>query len=97
MVAQNLWFLVAIGLLHSSMWSCIYSLSIRGLQKYTSKASGVFISAVFGGAVFTLIQGGLADLFGSWRWTWSLTVLCELVMLAYAVFGYRIREQDQLV
>lgn len=96
MVAQNLWFLVAIGLLHSSMWSCIYSLSIRGLQKHTSKASGVFISAVFGGAVFTLIQGGLADLFGSWRWTWSLTVLCELVMLAYAVFGYRIREQDQL-
>jgi FHS family L-fucose permease-like MFS transporter len=94
MITQNLWFLVAIGLLHSSMWSCIYSLSIKGLNKYTSKASGVFISAVFGGAVFTLVQGGLADAFGSWRWTWILTVVCELLMLSYALFGSKIREKD---
>ncbi len=96
MLTQNLWFLVAIGLLHSTMWSCIYSLSIRGLKKYTSKASGVFISAVFGGAVFTLLQGGLADLFGSWRWTWTITVVCELLMLSYALFGSRIREKDMI-
>ena len=94
MITQNLWFLVAIGLLHSTMWSCIFSLSIKGLNKYTSKASGVFISAVFGGAVFTLVQGGLADILGSWRWTWSLTVVCELLMLSYALFGSRIREKD---
>jgi FHS family L-fucose permease-like MFS transporter len=94
MITQNLWFLVAIGLLHSTMWSCIYSLSIKGLKKYTSKASGVFISAVFGGAVFTLLQGGLADILGSWRWTWSLTVTCELLMLSYALFGSKIREKD---
>ena len=94
MITQNLWFLVGIGLLHSTMWSCIFSLSIKGLNKYTSKASGVFISAVFGGAVFTLIQGGLADIFGSWRWTWSLSVICELLMLSYALFGSRIREKD---
>lgn len=96
MITQNLWFLVAIGLLHSSMWSCIYSLSIKGLNKYTSKASGVFISAVFGGAVFTLVQGGLADALGSWRWTWILTVVCELLMLSYALFGSKIREKDLL-
>jgi FHS family L-fucose permease-like MFS transporter len=76
------------------MWSCIYTLSIKGLNKYTSKASGIFISAVFGGAVFTLIQGGMADILGSWRWTWWLTVICELLMLAYALFGSRIREKD---
>ncbi|PZX50445.1 FHS family L-fucose permease-like MFS transporter [Algoriphagus ratkowskyi] len=96
MITQNLWFLVAIGLLHSTMWSCIYSLSIKGLKKYTSKASGVFISAVFGGAVFTLLQGGLADVFGSWRWTWTITVVCELLMLFYALFGSRIREKDMV-
>jgi len=96
MVTQNLWFLVAIGLLHSTMWSCIYSLSIKGLKKYTSKASGVFISAVFGGAVFTLLQGGLADLLGSWRWTWMLTVACELIMLSYALFGSQQRPKDML-
>lgn len=94
MITQNLWFLVAIGLLHSSMWSCIYSLSIKGLHKYTSKASGVFVSAVFGGAVFTLLQGGLADIFGAWRWTWSLNVVCELIMLSYALFGSYPKEKD---
>ncbi|MFE7085555.1 MFS transporter [Sphingobacterium spiritivorum] len=94
MITQNLWFLVAIGLLHSTMWSCIFSLSIKGLNRYTSKASGVFISAVFGGAVFTLVQGGLADILGSWRWTWSLAVICELLMLSYALFGSRIRPKD---
>ena len=96
MITQNLWFLAAIGLLHSTMWSCIFSLSIKGLNKYTSKASGIFISAVFGGAVFTLIQGGLADLFGSWRWTWCLNFVCEILMLSYALFGYKIRKQDML-
>jgi FHS family L-fucose permease-like MFS transporter len=94
MITQNIWLLVVIGLLHSSMWSCIYSLSIKGLNKYTSKASGAFVSAVFGGAVFTLLQGGLADAFGTWRWTWAISVLCELLMLVYALFGSRPREKD---
>jgi FHS family L-fucose permease-like MFS transporter len=92
--SQNIWFLVAIGLLHSSMWSCIYSLAIKDLQKYTSKASGVFVSAVFGGAVFTLLQGGLADILGSWRWTWMLNIACELIILYYALFGYRIKDKN---
>ncbi len=91
---QNIWFLVAIGLLHSSMWSCIFSLAIKDLKKYTSKASGVFVSAVFGGAVFTLLQGGLADILGSWRWTWIINIACELIILYYALLGYRIREKD---
>ena len=96
MITENIWFLVAIGLLHSTMWSCIFSLATKNLNKYTSKASGVFISAVFGGAVFTIVQGGLADAFGSWRWTWILTVICELVILYYALVGSRIREKDLL-
>lgn len=94
MLTQNIWLLVLIGLLHSSMWSCIYSLSIKGLKKHTTKASGVFISAVFGGAVFTLLQGGLADILGAWRWTWFLNFGCELFILFYALIGYRIRQQD---
>lgn len=93
-ITQNIWFLVAIGLLHSSMWSCIYSLSIKNLGKYTSKASGIFVSAVFGGAVFTLLQGVLADVFGAWRWTWTLSVVCELLMLSYAIFGSHQRKKD---
>lgn len=94
METQNIWLLVVIGLLHSSMWSCIYSLSIKGLKNYTTKASGVFVSAVFGGAVFTLLQGGLADVLGAWRWTWFLNFGCELFILFYALVGYKVRQKD---
>ena len=64
-LANNLWVLVAVGLFHSVMWGCIFTLAIQGLKKYTSKASGVFMMGVFGGAVFPVLQGALADVLGS--------------------------------
>ena len=93
-LANNLWVLVAVGLFHSVMWGCIFTLAIQGLKKYTSKASGVFMMGVFGGAVFPVLQGALADVLGSWRWTWGIVVVCELVMLYYAQVGSRVKEED---
>lgn len=92
----NLWVLVSVGLCHSVMWGCIFTLAIKGLKKYTSKASGIFMMGVFGGAVFPLLQGILADVFGSWQWTWMIVVVCELVMLYYALFGSRIKDPECL-
>lgn len=91
---NNLWVLVSVGLCHSVMWGCIFTLAIKGLHKYTSKASGIFMMGVFGGAVFPLLQGMLADMMGSWQWTWMLVVVCELVMLYYGLFGSRVRKAD---
>jgi len=51
---------------------------------------------VFGGAVFPLLQGILADVMGSWQWTWMLIVVCELVMLYYALWGSRIKNAEYL-
>lgn len=87
--ADNLWMLVAVGLFHSVMWGCIFTLAIKGLDKYTAKASGIFMMGVFGGAVFPVLQGAVADLTGSWRWTWTIVVVCEVVMLLYARIGSR--------
>lgn len=94
MITNNLWILVSVGLCHSVMWSCIFTLSIKGLKKYTSKASGVFMMGVFGGAVFPVLQGAFADAVGSWQWTWSITLVCELVMLSYALWGCRIKDAE---
>lgn len=94
MVTNNLWILVSVGLCHSVMWSCIFTLSIKGLKKYTSKASGVFMMGVFGGAVFPVLQGVFADAVGSWRWTWIIALVCELVMLYYALWGCRIKDAE---
>lgn len=92
LTTNNPWLLVSVGLCHSVMWGCIFTLAIQGLGKYTSKASGVLMTAVFGGAVFPVLQGFLADLFGSWQWTWLLVVACELVMLWYALLGSRVAD-----
>lgn len=91
---NNLWVLVSVGLCHSVMWSCIFTLAIKGLGKYTSKASGVFMMGVFGGAIFPVLQGMLADVWHSWQWTWMLVIVCELVMLYYALSGSRIKDAE---
>ena len=93
---DNLYILSAVGLFHSVMWGCVFTLAIAGLGPYTSKASGVFMMGVFGGAVFPLLQGFLADYFGSWRWTWWLAFFCELAMCAYALWGCKVRDPEAL-
>lgn len=89
---NDLWVLVAVGLFHSVMWGCIFTLAIKGLDKYTAKASGIFMMGVFGGAVFPVLQGAIADLTGSWRWTWTIVVICEIIMLFYARIGSRVKD-----
>ncbi|MDD3039806.1 MFS transporter [Bacteroides sp.] len=95
-ISDNLWILVSVGLCHSVMWGCIFTLAIKGLKKYTSKASGIFMMGVFGGAVFPVLQGVLADTLGGWQWTWLIVVVCELVMLYYAQVGSRIKDNECL-
>ena len=93
---ENLWMMAAVGLFHSVMWSCIFTLSVDGLKEYTSKASGIFMMGVFGGAVFPVLQGILADCIGSWQYTWLLLLLCEFVILWYGLIGYRKAAKDRL-
>lgn len=89
-VINNPWLLVAVGLFHSVMWGSIFTLSVSKLGKYTSKASGVFMIGVLGGAFIPLLQGGLADAFG-WRWTWILIIVSEAFILYYAISGSKIK------
>ncbi len=89
MLTENLWLMAAVGLFHSVMWSCIFTLAVDGLKEYTSKASGIFMMGVFGGAVFPVIQGLIADYVGSWQYTWVVPLTCEFVILWYGLVGYR--------
>lgn len=96
MALDNLWVLVSVGLFHSVMWGCIFTLAVTGLKKYTSRASGVLMMGVFGGAVFPVLQALMADELGSWRWTWSIALVCELVMLYYALWGCKVTDSEAL-
>lgn len=89
MLTENLWLLAAVGLFHSVMWSCVFTLAVDGLGEYTSRASGLFMTGVFGGAVFPVLQGVLADWIGSWQFTWIIALVCEFMLLWYGLRGYR--------
>lgn len=62
MLTENLWLLASVGLFHSVMWSCVFTLAVDGLGEYTSRASGVFMMGVFGGAVFPVLRGNACRL-----------------------------------
>ncbi len=93
-LADSAWMLAAVGLCHSIMWGAIFTLAVKGLGRYTTAASGVFMIGVVGGAVLPLLQGIGADVCGGWRATWWLVVACELIMLTYALVGSRVRPGD---
>lgn len=93
MVTQNPYFLCAIGLFHSVMWPSIFTLSLNGLGRYTSKASGILMMGCFGGALLPVVQGLLADIIG-WNDSWLLVAVGEAIILFYALWGCKPNKRD---
>lgn len=96
-ITRNPWILVGVGLFHSIMWPAIFALAIEGLGRYTSKGSGALMMGVVGGAVLPLVQGSLADVLGSWTWTWLIVIAGEVYLLFYALSGYKVLKRDTVV
>jgi FHS family L-fucose permease-like MFS transporter len=83
-----LWALVSCGLFNSVMWPCIFPMSIEGVGKYTSQASGILVTMVVGGAVVPEIQGWLADHYG-YQPSFLVVLLCYAYVLFFALYGHR--------
>jgi FHS family L-fucose permease-like MFS transporter len=58
------WSVIGVGLFISISWSNIFTLSIRGVGKYTTQASSLLIMAILGAALIPPLQGLAADHFG---------------------------------
>lgn len=82
-----MWALIAVGLFHSVMFPTIFTLGIRGLGPLTEEGAGLLIMAIAGGAL-VVMQGWLADMYGL-QMSFLLTVVCELYILFYALWGAR--------
>ena len=93
MVTENPYFLCAIGLFHSVMWPSTFTLSLNGLGRYTSKASGILMMGCFGGALLPVIQGAMADGIG-WNVSWILVAIGEAWILFYALWGCKPNKTD---
>lgn len=76
-----------VGLCTSVMWGGIFNMAVEGLGKYTSIASGAFMTMVFGCAVMVAIQAWVADATGSYLTSYIVVLFCAAYILYYALAG----------
>ena len=78
---------ILIGLCTSVMWGGIFNMAVEGLGKYTSIASGAFMTMVFGCAIMVALQGWIADLAGDYLVSYWVVLDCAAYILFYALIG----------
>jgi FHS family L-fucose permease-like MFS transporter len=83
--------LILVGLCTSVMWGGIFNMAVENLGKHTSVASGAFMTMVCGGGILIPLQGKLADLFGSFQWSYLVVMLCAIYLLYYALIGSKVK------
>ena len=86
-VPISIMFFILVGLCTSVMWGGIFNMAVEGLGKYTSIASGAFMTMVFGCGVLIPIQGWVADITGSFLTSYVVVLFCAAYVLYYALFG----------
>lgn len=81
--------LILVGLCTSVMWGGIFNMAVEGLGRYTSIASGAFMTMVCGGGILIPLQGQVADMFGNFQWSYVVVLGCAAYILYYALVGYK--------
>ena len=82
------WSMIAVGLCNAIMFATIFSLSVQGLKKYTTRASGLLSTAIVGGAIISFLMGLLKDKY-SWPVAFLIPAVCYLYIIFYGINGYR--------
>jgi FHS family L-fucose permease-like MFS transporter len=82
------WSMIGVGLFNSVMFAIIFSLSVEGLGKYTTKASGILSTAIVGGAIVSFSQGYLKD-HSTWAIAFLIPVLCYAYIVFFGLNGYK--------
>ena len=82
----------SVGLFCSTLWPCIFTLSISGLGKHTSEGSNFLIFMIMGGGVVSLLQGYLSSdhLLGI-----SMSYVVGIACFAYLAY-YAIKAKSEL-
>ena len=80
----------SVGLFCSTLWPCIFTLSVAGLGKNTNQGSSLLIMMIMGGGIVSWVQGTMADSIGI-----QLSYIAGVVCFAYLAF-YAIRSKKIL-
>ena len=93
-VPVGIFALILVGLCTSVMWGGIFNMAVEGLGKYTSIASGAFMTMVCGGGILIPLQGKLADVFGDFQMSYIVVLVCTAYILFYALIGSKNVNKD---
>ena len=93
-VPVGIFALILVGLCTSVMWGGIFNMAVEGLGKYTSIASGAFMTMVCGGGILIPLQGKLADVFGDFQMSYIVVLACTAYILFYALIGSKNVNKD---
>jgi MFS transporter, FHS family, L-fucose permease len=76
----------SVGLFCSTLWPCIFTLSISGLGKHTSEGSNLLIFMIMGGGWISVLQGYLAgDHLLGISFSYFVGVACFVYLAYYAI------------
>ena len=87
--------LIAIAFFMSIMFPTIFSLGIKNLGADTKLASSLIVMSIAGGAVLPPVLGVISDATGSIQNGYIVPLLCFVVVLLFAVKGYKIKTQNK--
>ncbi|HZZ76815.1 MAG TPA: sugar MFS transporter, partial [Puia sp.] len=82
------WSMIAVGLCNSIIFATIFSLSVRGVGEFTTRASGLLSTAIFGGAIISFTVGFIKDHY-TWKIAFLIPVICYLYIFFYGRNGYK--------
>ncbi len=82
---------ISVGLFCSTLWPCIFTLSIKGLGKSTGQGSNFLIMMIMGGGFISVAQGSLSEIpsIGITQSFW-VGVICFAYLAFFAVAAARI-------
>jgi FHS family L-fucose permease-like MFS transporter len=96
--------LISISVFMSLMFPTIFGLGSRGLGEGTKLGASGLIMAILGGALLTVLQGKLIDVFGgedvlgaATAKSYIVPLVCFVVIAAYALFVKAKKVEDQVV
>ncbi len=86
----SMWTLLLVGFCNSLMFPTIFTLSIKGLGKYTDQASGILCTAITGGAIIPLLFGTVADATeGNLKLALLIPIVCYLYISFFGFKGHK--------
>lgn len=86
----SIWFVVALGLANSMVWTGIWPLALDGLGRFTKLGASIMIMGLCGSAILPLIYGHFADILDVRQAYWVLFP-CYLYLAFYAFYGHKLR------